>query len=106
MGRHGGRPSLNTRSVSVSDSSQPSSLDAKPRASPTGAFSDATVLNCATFLVSFFQGIAFSAFQEKCLAWPWKNNIVHALPRLAEEDLSARAAFLSPNNSGGTLIFF
>jgi hypothetical protein len=74
-------------------------------AAPLPAFSDATVLNCASFFVSFFQRIAFSASQEKCLAWPGKNNIVHALPRLAEEDSSARAAFLSPDNSGGTLIF-
>ena len=45
----------------------------------------------------FFPEIAVCGFREKCLAWTGKNNIVHALPRLAE-DFAARAAFLSPDN--------
>jgi hypothetical protein len=47
---------------------------------------------------------AVCGFREKCLAWIGKNNIVHALPRLAEEEFAARAAFLFPDDKGLNLI--
>src|ERR1700730_4290808 len=59
--------------------------------------SDATDSNCANFLIWFSRYCAVFGFREKCVAWSRKNYIVHALPRLAEEDFAARAAFLSPD---------
>ena len=61
-------------------------------------FPDACGLKCANFPVLFSREIAGYRFREKCLACLWKNNIVPALPRLAEEEPAARAAFLSPDN--------
>jgi len=53
------------------------------------------MLNCFSV---FPLEIAVCGFREKCLARIAKTNIVHALPRLAEEEFAARAAFLSPDD--------